>query len=264
MSLSNRRKSSIQFGAFLFSRNPKIPEGRKAALLDFSKRLSIKFTDLTLLDLAFHHRSVSNEQTGEKANNERLEFLGDSVLGMVVATYLYESMQDKSEGGLSKIKSVVVSEATLSQIALNCGVDYCLILGKGEELSGGREKKAILADALEAVIGAYYLDSGYSTVEKLVRRLIEPEILKIQNNKHIQDSKSLLQEYCQKKYRQCPVYCLVDKIGPEHDRTFFVSARIKDEIYGPEQGKSKKEAEQAAARRACAALGLLTPQADAE
>jgi ribonuclease-3 len=226
-------------------------------LLDFSKRLSIKFNDLNLLDLAFHHRSFSNEQTGEKTNNERLEFLGDSVLGMAVATYLYESMEDKPEGDLSKIKSIVVSEVALSQIALTLGVDRCLILGKGEELSGGREKKAILADAVEAIIGAYYLDSGYSAVEKLVRRLISPEILKVQENRHIQDYKSLLQEYCQKKYKQCPEYELVDKTGPEHARTFFVSAHIKDQTFGPESGKNKKEAEQEAAHRACLALELL-------
>jgi ribonuclease-3 len=137
------------------------------------------------------------------------------------------------------------------------GVDRCLILGRGEELSGGREKKAILADAVEAIIGAYYLDSGYSAAEKLVRRLIAPEIIKVQENRHIQDYKSLLQEFCQKKYKQCPEYELVNKTGPEHDRTFFVSAHINDEIYGPEIGKSKKEAEQAAARRACLTLELL-------
>jgi ribonuclease-3 len=258
MSLSNRRKNNIQFGAFLFARKSKISPDRKAGLLDFSKRLSIKFNNLSLLDLAFHHRSFSNEQTGEKANNERLEFLGDSVLGMAVATYLYESMQDKPEGDLSKIKSVVVSEATLSQIALALGVDRCLILGRGEELSGGREKKAILADAVEAIIGAYYLDSGYSAAEKLVRRLIAPEIIKVQENRHIQDYKSLLQEFCQKKYKQCPEYELLNKTGPEHDRTFFVSVHINNKVYGPETGKNKKEAEQAAAHCACLALELLS------
>jgi ribonuclease-3 len=257
MSLSNRRKNNNKFSAFLFSRKSKISFDRKADLLFFAKRLSIKFADLTLLDLAFRHRSVSNEGTGESANNERLEFLGDSVLGMAVATYLYESMQEKPEGDLSKIKSVVVSEATLSTIALEIGVDRRLILGKGEELSGGREKKTILADALEAIIGAYYLDSGYSAAEKLVRRLIEPEIIKVLENRHIQDFKTLLQEFCQKNYKQCPVYELVDKTGPEHDRTFFVSVRIKDKVYGPEAGKSKKEAERAAAHYACIALELL-------
>jgi ribonuclease-3 len=244
---------------FLFSKNAKISPERKGILLRFTKTLSIKFNNLYLLDLAFHHRSVSNEQVEGRENNERLEFLGDSVLGMVVATHVYESLQDRAEGELSKIKSVVVSEAVLSKIALEIGIDRCLVLGKGEELSGGRKKKAILADALEAVIGAYYEDSGYSAAEKLVLKLIAPEVVKVRENRAIQDFKSLLQEYYQKKYKKCPVYELVKKTGPEHDRTFFISVKMGGAVYGPEMGKNKKEAEQAAARQACIALELVKP-----
>ena len=148
----------------------KLPPQRKNLLVEFSKRNSILFNDLLLLDLALHHRSFSNENgvENQRYNNERLEFLGDAVLGMATATYLYESMLEKPEGDLARIKSVVVSESTLAPIAKAIGVSKCLVLGKGEELSGGREKKAILADALEAIIGAYYLDSGYQAAEGLV------------------------------------------------------------------------------------------------
>jgi ribonuclease-3 len=230
---------------------------RKAQLVSFSKRLSLRFGNFGLLDMAFHHRSFSNESHGGiRYNNERLEFLGDTVLGLSVAAFLYKTFPDKTEGELSKIKSVVVSEMTLSQIAFSAGIDSLLILGKGEELSGGRQKKAILADALEAVIGAVYIDSGYAPADKFVLSLITPEIAKVHEKRHRHDYKTLLQEYCQKKFKYYPEYVLVRKTGPDHDRTFVVSVRLGDSEYGPAQGKNKKEAEQAAARVACETLHI--------
>lgn len=220
-------------------------------LIQFCKALSIRFSDLELLDLAFHHRSFSNENSEHRhVNNERLEFLGDSVLGMATATFLYEDMMDNPEGDLARIKSVVVSEQTLAPIALDIGIDRMLIMGKGEEKSGGRQKKAILADAVEAVIGAYYLDSGYDAAEKLVLSFIVPEIRKVQQNKGTRDYKTLLQEFYQKKYKACPVYELVKRTGPDHDQIFWVNVHLGDTCYGPAQGKNKKEAEQNAARQA--------------
>lgn len=217
----------------------------------FCKNISIKFNNLELLDLAFHHRSFSNENTKHQhLNNERLEFLGDSVLGMATATFLYENLQDNSEGELAKIKSVVVSEETLAPIAQRIGIDKMLVLGKGEELSGGRQKKAILADATEALFGAYYLDNGYEAVQKLVLSFIVPEIQKVLLNKGHKDYKSLLQEWSQKKYKECPRYELVKTTGPEHDKSFLVKVQIKSRIFGPETGKSKKEAEQNVAKSA--------------
>ena len=135
-------------------------------------------------------------------------------------------------------------------------IDKYLVLGKGEELTGGREKKAILADAVEAVIGALYLDSGYNAAEKLVLQLIVPEIRKVQNDKGSKDYKTLLQEYYQRKNKTCPEYELVKKNGPDHDRTFWVTVHLGNVSYGPEKGKNKKEAEQAAAEAACNALGV--------
>lgn len=235
-----------------FFQNRKIAPDRLKELQKFSRGINVKFNDFSLLELAFHHRSYSNENSRQKhVNNERLEFLGDSVLGMATATFLYEDMIENPEGDLAKIKSVVVSEKSLAPIARRIGIDKMLILGKGEEMSGGRQKDAILADAVEAVIGAYYLDRGYEEAEKLVLELIVPEIKAVQQNKGQKDYKTLLQEYYQKKYKVCPVYELVKKTGPDHDRTFWVSVHLKDKVYGPCEGKNKKTAEQNAA---CLAL----------
>lgn len=229
---------------------------RKQALQSFQKQAGLRFKDLGLLDLAFHHRSFSNENTKNRTNNERLEFLGDAVLGMVVAARLYESMADRPEGELAKTKSVVVSEDTLSGIALALKINEYLVLGKGEEMSGGRGKKAILADAVEAIIGALYLDSGYRSAEEFVLGIMDPQIQLVLQNRHHKDYKTLLQEYIQKQYKTVPKYALIRKTGPDHDRTFWVSVELHGVEYGPESGKNKKEAEQAAARCAWKTLGL--------
>lgn len=237
----------------------KITKKRRSELDEFCKNLGIRFKNYSLLDLAFHHRSYSNENTSEKRyNNERLEFLGDSVLGVATAAFLYADMSRNPEGDLSKIKSLVVSENSLAPIALEkMHIDRYLILGKGEEMSGGRTKKAILADAVEAVIGALYIDSGYEKAERLVHSLIIPEIRKIQSNAGMKDFKTLLQEFYQKQSSQCPVYHLEKTTGPDHDRVFFVSVQLGDMYFGPAQGKSKKQAEQGAASLACQKLGIL-------
>lgn len=231
-------------------KNIKINPQRKKDLLIFTKKNSIRFNNLVYLEMAFHHRSVTNETNTKQTrfNNERLEFLGDAVLGMATATYLYESMSGVPEGDLSRIKSVVVSERSLAPLALSIGVDKYLVLGKGEELSGGRTKNAILADALEAIIGAYYLDSGYQAAEKLVLSLVRPEIQKVLENQHHKDYKTMLQEFYQKTHKECPTYELIKCTGPDHDRTFEVQVRLGNVTYGPAIGKNKKTAEQAAAK----------------
>ncbi len=235
-----------------------ITQGRKKELLEFCRELNIHFKDLNLLDLAFHHRSYSNENESHKRyNNERLEFLGDSVLGLATAAFLYEDMVDHPEGEMAKIKANVVSEKVLAPIAREkMHINKYLVMGKGEEMSGGRNKDAILADAVEAVIGALYLDQGYVAAEKLVEELIIPEIRKVQSASGNKDYKSFLQEFYQKKYKACPSYELVKKSGPDHDRTFFVVVHLGKVTYGPAKGKNKKEAEQNAAAEACKAMGL--------
>lgn len=220
---------------------------RKTQLHAFCKKVDIKFKDINLLDQAFHHRSVTNEKK-HMQNNERLEFLGDSVLGIVTAAFLYKSL-DNPEGDLAKIKSAVVSEKALAPIALSLGIDKLLVLGHGEEVSGGRTKPAILADCMEAIIGAYYLDSGYKAAEKYVLSFIEPEILKVCSN-GLKDFKTLLQEKYQRSHKQIPKYELLKVSGPDHEQIFEVVVHLGDQVFGPTKATSKKEAEQLAAQEA--------------
>lgn len=227
---------------------------RKAELVEFCRHVKISFKDLSLLDKAFYHRSSLNELK-LKESNERLEFLGDSVLGMITASYLYRNL-NAPEGDLSKIKSAVVSEKALAPVALTFGIDRLLILGKGEEKTGGRTKPAILADCMEAIIGAYYLDSGFEKTEKYVLSFIEPGVNEILKN-GMKDYKSLLQEYTQKEFKCAPKYNLISKTGPEHAIVFTVNAVVKEKEYGPAQGKTIKEAEQNAAKMALKAFNIL-------
>ena len=217
------------------------------SILPFYKNVGIKFKNLELLDQAFYHRSIQNEVHNVKSN-ERLEFLGDSVLGFATASYLYKNF-DNPEGELAKIKSAVVSEKTLASIAKKIGIDKLLVLGKGEKLSGGSEKPALLADCMEAIIGAYYLDSGYENAEKYVLSFIVPEIELI-CKEGMKDYKTLLQEEVQKKYKSFPKYEVIKKSGPDHNQTFEIVVQINDFVLGPEKGKSKKEAEQKVAKKA--------------
>ncbi|MCR5290581.1 MAG: ribonuclease III [Treponema sp.] len=239
----------------LFSSSTSISPERIKKLEAFCKPLGLKFKSYELLDLAFHHRSYSNENAAHKRlNNERLEFLGDSVLGVAAATFLYEDMKNNQEGDLAKIKAVVVSEKTLAPIGMKFGINNMLILGHGEEMSGGRVKPAIIADCMEAIIGAYYLDSGYAAAEKYILSFLVPEIRKVQQDKGVKDYKTLLQELYQKKYKQCPRYELVSRTGPDHDQTFNMVVHLNVATYGPCSGKSKKEAEQNVAHMAWEAL----------
>ncbi|MBN2659113.1 MAG: ribonuclease III [Spirochaetales bacterium] len=235
-------------------KTPVVSSKRRTELRLFEKQAGIRFKRLDLLNLAFIHRSFSNEYSHKIENNEKLEFLGDSVLGMVTADYLFSRLPDKVEGYLAKVKSFVVSEESLDSIARSIDVDKFILIGKGEENSGGRNKKAIIADCMEAIIGAYYLDTGYREVSKFVLRFLVPEINKVLENKHKKDYKTMLQEYVQKKYHIYPKYTLVKKSGPDHDRTFWMEVSIDGKTFGPGEGKNKKEAEQQAAEEAYAYL----------
>jgi ribonuclease-3 len=238
----------------LFKNAGALSRERKIQLTAFQKRADIRFRSLELLNLSFTHRSCGNEDAAKSLNNERLEFLGDAVLGLVTASCLYERLGERAEGELARIKSYVVSEEVLSELARGLKLDECILLGKGEEQSGGRAKKAILADATEALFGAYYLDSGFDAAFRFVSGLIEPEIAKVLQNRHHKDYKTILQEYAQKYHRSYPLYRLVKKAGPDHDRTFWVSCEVAGAEYGPLSGKNKKEAEQSAAQAAYEAI----------
>ena len=221
---------------------------RAKVLEEFQKTAGIRFRSQELLNLSFIHRSICNEAPETPRNNERLEFLGDAILGAVVASRLYRLFENRQEGELARIKSFIVSEDTLAGIALGLGIDGLLLLGKGEEISGGRKKKAILADAMEALLGSYFLDSGFEAVESFILNLVDPEIEKVLGNRHNKDYKTIIQEYVQKFRQAVPSYVSGESIGPDHNRTFRVFCHIGTEKFGPALGKTKKEAEQAAAR----------------
>jgi ribonuclease-3 len=219
-----------------------VPGGeRKKELQLFQKHAQIRFKSPSLLNLAFSHRSFANESAGEVDNNEKLEFFGDSVLGLVVSEYLMIALPDKSEGDMAKIKS-------------HLRVDNFILIGKGEEYSGGRSKKALIADAVEAVIGAYYLDSGFKAVRTFIRNLLIPQINAVLEDRHKKDYKTLLQEYVQKRFKSYPRYRIIHRKGPDHNRTFWIEVSFGKRTYGPGTGKNKKEAEQQAAGIAYKAL----------
>lgn len=231
-----------------------IGRDRLEALAAFQRSIRFRFKNLSVLNRALTHRSYVNEDPSSLGNNERLEFLGDAVLGMATASRLFAALGDKSEGDLARIKSFVVSEDTLSDIASRLSVDEVLLVGKGEERSGGRNKKAILADAMEAVFGAAYLDAGFDKAKELVLSLIDPEIEKVLTDRHRKDYKTMLQEYAQKWHRCYPVYSLEGKTGPDHDRTYWMRCDLLGSSYGPASGKTKKDAEQASAALAYEAI----------
>jgi len=258
----NKAQGANEFSGHFHSAGlPVIDVARKKDLAAFLKTINIRFKSYELLNLSFIHRSVSNE-SNVRINNERLEFLGDAILGAVSANLLYQNLADRPEGDLAKIKSVVVSEDVLSGVARELQIDTLLVLGRGEELSGGRTKKAILADALEALIGAIYLDSGYKNAFDFVKSFISAEIDRVLENRYLQDYKSLLQEYCQRAYKNYPVYRLVKRTGPEHSRIFWVDVEVNGVFYGPSTGRSKKSAEQDAARLAWDALNQQKGKSD--
>lgn len=234
---------------FLFNRN--ISPERLKQLRKFQRNAHIKFKDLSLLNQAFIHCSATKNRN---KNNERLEFLGDAVLGLVVAGILLKQFPNHKEGELARIKSASVSEDALVAIANDLQVSEFLILGKGELMSGGKNKKTILADTVEAVIGAFYLDSGFKPASKFVSRIIKKQINLVTKHKCYEDFKSELQEIVQRKFKALPEYILEKTEGPDHNLRFWVSIKAGNQKFGPCVGKTKKDAEQNAASIACKEL----------
>ena len=237
-----------------------VPEKeRMRELKAFSKAFSIPLADGRSLDEALTHKSYAHERLGATVlpHNEKLEFLGDSVLGIVVCYYLYAHFPGVDEGGLSKIKSVVVSATSLSDKAQRIGLGAYLRLGKGEAKSGGRERPALLADALEAVIGAVYLNGGLPSARSFVLSLMEGDLVGAKDGKLARDYKTLLQEYFQRVEKKAPHYLVLREWGPDHNRSFEVECQLGGRLLSKGTGKSKKEAEQAAAQRTALDLNLL-------
>ncbi|HTE49246.1 MAG TPA: ribonuclease III [Kofleriaceae bacterium] len=211
--------------------------------------LGYQFTHEELLERALTHRSFANESRSGGGNNEKLEFLGDAVLDLVVGHLLMDQHPSLSEGELSVTRAQVVSEAGLSEVAGEMGLGAFLRLGRGEERSGGREKPSLLADALEAVVAAVYVDGGFDAARALVERLLSRRLAEIDSS-GFSDFKTRLQESAQAKLKATPEYRVVGESGPDHDKTFEVAVFLNEREWARAAGKSKKEAEMRAAAMA--------------
>jgi len=212
-------------------------------------RLGYRFDDLSLLSHALAHRSWCGEQEGGAPSNERLEFLGDAVLGLIVARFTYEQYPEFPEGKLAKVRSAVVNARVLAGVASRLGIGEVLLLGRGEEGSGGRKKASILADAFEAVLGAVYLDGGWAAAESLVLEELGVAIAQAGEEPDDFDHKSRLQEKAVREGNGTPRYVVVGS-GPDHDRAYVAEVFLAGERRGTGMGRSKKDAEQEAARNA--------------
>lgn len=217
--------------------------------------LGYRFTDATFLVEALTHKSYSNEQSGELvACNERLEFLGDAVLDLIVSRYMFQRFPTAQEGELTRIRAEVVSEKGLSVVARTLQLGRFLRLGRGEERSGGRDKDSLMANALEALLGAVFCDGGFDSARDLVERLFSKSIAEAAQRKYGLDHKTHLQEITQARYALIPEYVLVCEEGPEHRRHYTVEVRLADKPLGQGQGSTKKKAEQLAALKAISRL----------
>ena len=216
---------------------------------ELEEAIGYRFHNISLLQNALTHSSYANERWHNGLlSNERLEFLGDSVLGMLVAEYLYRSFPNRPEGELTRMRADMVCEGTLAAAANRIGLGKHLLLGHGEEQGGGRSRDSILADAMESVIAACFLDGGLDAALEVVRRfiLVEVPVTKLHN----MDYKTQLQELVQQKKNQALTYTLVGQSGPDHDKSFDVEVSLNGQVVGSGSGSSKKRAEQDAARAA--------------
>lgn len=231
-------------------------EGRK--LQELQERIGYKFRDESLIKKALIHRSFGNENWEFKnINNEKLELLGDAVLDLIVTEYLYKNFEIATEGELAKLKSMIVSEPVLASISSEIQLGNYLMLSKGEELTGGRERESILGDVFEAVLGAIYLDSDLATAKNVALKYLVYKIEHINENDELIDYKTILQEYSQRVYKIIPIYEVVNEIGPDHKKSFEIAVSIDNgKTIGKGIGKNKKQAEQLAAREACKVLEI--------
>ncbi len=212
------------------------------------RTLGVRFARPELLEAALTHRSYAFEQ-GTPVNNERLEFLGDAVLGLVVTDLAYREFPEMSEGELAKLRAAIVNMGALAEVARDLGLGDHVRLGKGEEMSGGRGKASILADALEAVLGAIYLDLGLEVARGLIERLFRPRMIAYVRGEGERDFKTMLQELASQDLRALPEYRITER-GPDHEKEFTATVHLAGRAWGTGVGRSKKEAEQQAAHEA--------------
>lgn len=228
----------------------------------FEKNIGYKFTNVNLLFQALTHSSYANEKRMSKlSNNERLEFLGDAVLELVTSEFLYNKHNKMFEGDMTKLRASMVCEPTLALCAKGIGLGDFILLGKGEISTGGRERASILSDTMEAVIGAIYMDGGFTNAKEFVNKYILSDIDK---KKLFFDSKTILQEIIQAEYKEPLLYELLKEEGPDHDKTFYVQAIIEGNILSQGCGRTKKAAEQDAAYKAILKIKQLEIQGENE
>lgn len=221
---------------------------------ELEKKLGYTFKDKSLLFNALSHSSYANEVRGGVTSNERLEFLGDSVLSLIVSEYIFSKFSDKPEGELTKLRASLVCEKSLCAFSKELDLGRFLQLGKGEDKGGGRERPSILADAFEAVLAAIYLDGGMDIAKKHVMRFILKE-LEHKDDDVFKDYKTALQEIIQRNPEESVSYILTDEFGPDHDKQFTVEVHLNSNTIGKGIGKSKKQAEQMAAKQALHLMG---------
>ena len=229
---------------------------RKQQLVGFCTTQNIQMHDLELLDMALTHTSYAHEakQTPKPQHNERIEFLGDSVLSVIVSTYMFKNFPELAEGQLTKLRAHLVCEGSLYTFAKKIGLGELLLLGKGEELSGGRERPSILADAFESVLGAIYLDQGFAVAQRYLLTMMQPEIDYVCRNGIYTDYKTRLQEFLQRDGDVEISYQLMGSTGPEHNKIFTSEVSFEGKVIGVGQGRTKKDSEQHAAQQALAQL----------
>ncbi len=218
--------------------------------------LIYQFHDTGLLTIAMTHSSYANEHRDQHLqNNERLEFLGDSILGLVSADYVFHRYPNVPEGQLTKMRAAVVCEQTLYEVAKELGLDHLLLLGKGEENGGGRKRPSILADSVEALIGAIYLDGGLESARAFILSFLPAKVELAEQGGAFRDYKTALQEIVQKNRQETLCYRLSGESGPDHDKRFTVQVLLNRNIFAEGTGRSKKEAEQMAAKAALELMG---------
>jgi ribonuclease-3 len=239
-------------------RSDGLSRNRRRELLELCRSLGVTFNDLTLLNQALMHRSYVHDIDMDRGeSNERMEFLGDAVLGLLVNEHLYARFTKRQEGRLTKIKSLVVSETVLAKRAEELSLGTYIRLSDNERSSGGGQRASILSDAFEALIGALYLDGGLPSAKGFVETHLLAGIDEILAVDEYKNYKSIMQEHAQRKLGSRPRYRVVSAKGPEHERTFYVEVRLGGRALGRGEGKNKKEAEQMAARHALVKLGVI-------
>lgn len=228
----------------------------KQKMEQFQEKINYKFKNEKLLYEALSHSSFANENKKQRNSNERLEFLGDSVLSIVVSDYIFEHFKHLPEGELTKLRASLVCEKSLFDFSKKINLGEYIFLGKGEELTGGRTRPSIISDAFEAVIAAIYLDGGMDSVSKYILSFI-PNDISPKGSNSFHDFKTMLQEIIQRNPEEKIEYYLKSESGPDHDKNFTVQVLLNNNVIGEGSGHSKKSAEQAAAREALELMGIM-------